>query len=222
MAEMSNNGAVSGIKNKEIKVKVVDLAGKEVGEVALDAGIFGVDIKRDIVAEVVRWQLAKRRAGTQSTLRRGDVRGTTKKCKPQKEQGTRHGDKRAPIFRKGGVTFGPKPRSYEYSLNKKIRAMGLKIALSDRFNANSLRVVEDLNVKTFKTADLQKTLDALSLKKALFVSDVINENFSRAVGNLIGFNVLPVCGLNVYSILKHHQLVITKAGLDALSKRFVA
>lgn len=202
-----------------MEYKVHDLSGGEAGVVALPSDIFGVEIKNHIVAEVVRWQLAKRRAGTQSTLHRGDVRGTTKKCKPQKEQGTRHGDKRAPIFRKGGVVFGPKPRSYEYSLNKKIKVLGLKIALSDRFNTKALTVVDNLAPKTHKTAELVPNLEKLGLKNALFVSDSFDDNFGKALGNLIGFNMIPVCGLNVFSILKHKQLVITKSGLEALKTR---
>jgi len=197
-----------------------DLKGNEKGKLDLNPSVFGVEIKKHIVAEVVRWQLAKRRAGTQSALFRSEVRGTTKKCKPQKEQGTRHGDKRAPIFRKGGVVFAPKPRDYEHSLNKKIRALGLKIALSDRYNTQSLLIIDNLNIETHKTAHLSESLEKLGLKSALFVSENFDDNFKKAASNLIGINLLPVRGLNVHSILKHKKLVITQSALDALNVRF--
>lgn len=209
-------------KDKEqtaLTYAVTNMEGSNTQVVDLNPEIFGVEIKNHIVAEVVRWQLAKRRAGTHSTLTRSEVRGTTKKCKPQKEQGTRHGDKRAPIFRKGGITHGPKPRSYEYSLNKKIKAMGLKIALSDRFNTKALIILEDTKMTAPKTAILRSMIEKMGVQKGLFVSDFFDDNFEKAMRNIPNCDVLPVLGLNVYDILKHKHLIITRSGLDALNVR---
>lgn len=182
--------------------------------------IFGVSVRKEIVAEVIRWQLAKRRSGNHSTLTHSEVRGTTKKSKPQKEQGTRHGDKRAPIFRKGGIVFGPKPRSYEYSLNKKLRSLGLRMVLSDKLQHKQLTIIDSTDLQSHKTSQTRQLLDKAGLTNALFVSDTFSDQFSKSIRNIPHINQLPVAGLNAYDLLKHKTLVITKSGIDAINKRF--
>lgn len=200
-------------------ISITNLQGEKQKDIQLNSRIFGVKINKHIVFEIVRWQLANRRQGTHSTLTRSQVRGTTKKCKPQKEQGTRHGDKRAPIFRKGGIVFGPKPRDYSYSLNKKLRKLGLSIVLSDKFNHGALKVVDSLSLSDHKTSTAKDMLKALNLTNALFISDKFNDNFSKAINNIPHINKLPVAGLNVYDMLKYKTLVITQEGIDAIVQR---
>lgn len=203
----------------EIKHSITNLENDNTSEIDLNPEIFGVHVKKQIVAELVRWQLAKRRQGTASTLTRSEVRGTTRKCKAQKEQGTRHGDKRAPIFRKGGITFGPKPRDYEYSLNKKMKKAGLKMVLADKLNHNALRIIDSTEISSYKTSIAKNFLKKLDLTNALFISDIFSDNFSKAINNIPHINKLPVVGLNAYDMLKYKILVITKTGLEAINAR---
>lgn len=203
----------------EIKHSITNLENDNTSEIDLNPEIFGVHVKKQIVAELVRWQLAKRRQGTASTLTRSEVRGTTRKCKAQKEQGTRHGDKRAPIFRKGGITFGPKPRDYEYSLNKKMKKAGLKMVLADKLNHNALRIIDSTEISSYKTSIAKNFLKKLDLTNALFISDIFSDNFSKAINNIPHINKLPVVGLNAYDMLKYKTLVITKTGLEAINAR---
>lgn len=191
-------------------------------QITLESDVFDIAVDPLIVAQVVRWQLNKKRQGTRSTLDRSEVRGTTRKCKPQKEQGTRHGDKRSPIFRKGGVAHGPIPTDFTTKLNKKVRALGLRMALADKSNHQQVIFVENLDLTSPKTKDLQMQLHTLGVEKALFVSDVFDANFLHASRNLYSINKLPVVGLNVYDILKYKQLVITRAGMKALEERFAS
>lgn len=205
-----------------IKVEIIDWTGKKVKDIDLPADIFGVDIRKDVVAEVVRYQLAKRRSGNHETKTRGDVRGTTKKCKPQKEQGTRHGDKRAPIFRKGGVVFGPHKRDHAFKLNKKLKQLGLKVALSDKVNAGTLKVFVDLKPGEAKTKWLDSKLSALQLYNALFVSEEFDAGFENALGNIPNTRAIKTAGINVYDILKHKNLVLTTSAIDKIIARFAS
>ena len=149
-----------------IKLEIIDWSGKKVKDLEVPSEIFDAPIRKDIIAEVIRYQLAKRRSGNHETKTRGDVRGTTKKSKPQKEQGTRHGDKRAPIFRKGGIVFGPHKRDHSFKLNKKLKQLGLKIALSDKVKAGALKVFADLKPVEAKTKWLNEKINTLQLSSS--------------------------------------------------------
>jgi large subunit ribosomal protein L4 len=173
------------------------------------------------MARVVHWQLAKRRAGTHKAKGMGEVSGTTKK--PYRQKGTgnaRQGSLRAPQFRKGGVVHGPVPRSYEYSLNKKVRRLGLISALSAKAAAGKLVVLENVQVgEAPKTSALVKQLRALGWNSALVVDAQVDEGFARVARNIPKVHVLPTIGANVYDILKHDVLAVTRAGVEALTVR---
>jgi large subunit ribosomal protein L4 len=170
---------------------------------------------------VVRWQRAKAQAGTHSTLGRSDVSYSTKKIYRQKGTGgARHGSRKAPIFRKGGVYKGPTPRSHAHDLPKKFRALGLKHALSSKAATGNLIVLENADMAGSKTKDLAKAAKELGWKRVLVIDGAeVNENFAKAARNIEGIDVLPSMGANVYDILKRDTLVITKAGIEALEAR---
>ena len=200
-----------------IKAKLVDGSGQSVGEVELPADIYGVKPKLGILYEVVRWQRARWRAGTACTKTRGEVRGGGRKPWPQKHTGrARQGSIRAPQWVGGGVVHGPKPRSYEFKLNKKVRRLGLKMALSSRALASRLLVAEDFPVKEKpKTKELKGFLETLGMNEALIVVPERNIILEKSADNLPKVKVLAVEGLNVYDILNHENLIVAK---DALSK----
>lgn len=204
-----------------MKLDVIKLDGTKSGEIDLDEALFGLDPRADILHRVVRWQRAKAQAGTHSTLTRGEVSYSTKKIYRQKGTGgARHGSRKAPIFRKGGVTKGPTPRSHAHDLPKQFRALGLKHALSAKAKAGELVVLDVAALANAKTADLAKAKAALGWKRTLIIDGAsIDENFAMAARNLEGFDVLPGIGANVYDILKRDVLVITKAGVEALEAR---
>lgn len=206
-----------------MKIAIVDWDNKQQGEVELNASIFGLPERKDILQRVVNWQRAKRQAGTHKTREIGDVSGTTKK--PFKQKGTgnaRQGSLRSPQMRGGAVIFGPVVRSHAHDLPKKIRALGLKTALSVKAKEGKLIVVKDAALKGPKTSDLSKKLGALSLKSVLVIDgDAVNDNFLKAARNIMYVDVLPAVGANVYDILRHDSLVITEAGLKAIEERLV-
>jgi large subunit ribosomal protein L4 len=199
-----------------MKADVVTLDAKKAGTIDLDEGLFGLPDRPDILSRVVHWQLAKRRAGTQSVKQRTQVSGTTKKFGRQKGGGSaRHGSRKSGIFIGGGKTHGAQPRSYEYALPKKIRALGLKSALSTKQNGGKLVVIEDLAVNEAKTKALAEKLS----KSALFIDTEVNDNFKLAVRNIPHMDVLPVMGANVYDILRRDTLVLTKSAVNSLTER---
>jgi large subunit ribosomal protein L4 len=204
-----------------MKLKLHTIDNKASGEVELNDAIFAVDPRKDILHRIVHWQLAKRRAGTHSTLERGEVSGTTKK--PFKQKGTgnaRQGSLKGPHQYGGGVAFGPKPRSYAYSLPKKVRALGLKMALSAKAAENNLVILKDAALKTAKTKDFAKTTASFGWKSALIIeAETVNENLLKASANLVKIDALPVIGANVYDILNHETLVITESALKKLEER---
>ena len=205
-----------------MKVKVQKLDGKAAGDVELNDAVFGVTPREDILHRVVTWQLWNRRATARPTRERSDVARTGKKWGRQKGGGTaRHGDRAAPIFVGGGKAHGAKKRDFESSLNKKIRALGLKMALSSKAS-NGLVVVDSLELKDAKTQALKGTFDknGWSGKVLVIDGDSVDSSFARAAGNLPGVNVLPAVGANVYDILKHDTLVLTKAAVEKLEARF--
>jgi large subunit ribosomal protein L4 len=204
-----------------LKAKVIDLANKAAGDVDLDEGVFGLPVRKDILHRVVVWQLAKRQAGTHNTKGISEIRGTT--AKPWKQKGTgraRQGSLRSPQFRGGAVIFGPKPRSHAFALQKKVRKLGLKTALSAKQAEGKLVVLKDVTLKSPKTADLVKSLAALGWTKPLVIAgSEVDENFARAASNIPYVDVLPHEGANVYDILRHDTLVVTKEALEALEAR---
>lgn len=205
-----------------MKVKVQTLDAKAGGEVDLNETVFGVEPRADILHRVVTWQLEKRRAPARATRERSDVARTGKKFGRQKGGGTaRHGDRAAPVFIGGGKAHGARARTFGHSLNKKIRALGLKMALSAKAKDGSLIVLDNLDVQDGKTKVLSGQLEKLGLTKALFIDgDAINISFAKASSNLVGIDVLPAIGANVYDILKADSLVLTRAAVEKLEARF--
>ncbi len=205
-----------------MKVDVKTLDAQSAGEVELNDAVFGVEPRADILHRVVLWQLEKRRAPASATRERSDVARTGKKFGRQKGGGTaRHGDRRAPIFIGGGKAHGQRARTFGHDLNKKVRALGLKMALSTKAKAGQLTVIENLDVKDGKTRELAGNLAKLNLGRALFIDgDAVNISFAKASGNLIGVDVLPAVGANVYDILRADTLVLTRAAIEKLEARF--
>jgi large subunit ribosomal protein L4 len=204
-----------------MKLDVISLDAGKAGSVDLDEAIFGLEPRADILHRVVRWQRAKAQAGTHSTLTRAEVSYSTKKIYRQKGTGgARHGSKKVPTFRHGGVAKGPQPRSHAHDLPKKFRALGLRHALSAKAQAGELIILDAATMAEGKTAHLAKAAKELGWKRVLIIDGAeINENFARAARNIEGIDVLPSIGANVYDILKRDQLVITKAGVEALEAR---
>lgn len=203
------------------KVPVITLDNAPAGEIELPEALFGAEPRADILARVVHWQLARRRAGTHKTKGMGEVSGTTKK--PYRQKGTgnaRQGSLRAPQFRKGGVVHGPVVRSHEYSLNKKVRRLGLIHALSAKAAEGKLVVLDAAAANgEAKTSAIAAKLKALGWSSALVVDASVDEGFARVTRNLPKVNVLPTVGANVYDILQHDVLAVTRAGVAALEAR---
>ncbi|MEM9428615.1 MAG: 50S ribosomal protein L4 [Pseudomonadota bacterium] len=204
-----------------MKADVITLAKDGAGEIDLADEVFGLEPRRDILHRVVRYQLAKRQQGTHKVKTRRETSYSTKKIYRQKGTGgARHGDRNAPIFRKGGVYKGPTPRSHAHELNKKFRKLGLRHALSAKAGAGELVVLDTAEMAEPKTAPLAKAVKALGWKNALVIDGpAVNENFAVAARNIDGLDVLPSQGANVYDILKANTLVLTKAGVEALEAR---
>ncbi|MEO0465674.1 MAG: 50S ribosomal protein L4 [Pseudomonadota bacterium] len=205
----------------ELSVKTLD--GKSAGKAKLDDAIFGIEeIRGDILQRTVRWQLAKRQAGTHKTQTRSEVSVTTKKFVRQKGSGgARHGSRNAPIFVGGGVAHGPRVRSHAHDLPKKVRKLALAHALSSKVKDGSLIVLDDAKADTPKTKELAEKLKGLELDNALIIGGVqIDENFARAARNIPNIDVLPVAGLNVYDILRRGKLVVTKDAIEGIYARF--
>ena len=205
-----------------MKIDVTTFEGGQAGSLDLDDAIFGLEPRPDLLQRCVRWQLAKRRAGTHKTKGRSDINRTKKKLYKQKGTGNaRHGAASAPQFRGGGRAFGPVVRSHEHDLPKKVRALALKHALSAKARDASLIVVDDVRLSDPKTKALKDTFGKLGLANALIIAGAeVDENFGRAARNLPNIDVLPVQGINVYDILRREKLVLTKAAVDALEARF--
>ena len=205
-----------------MKVKVQKIDGKAAGDLELNDAVFGVEPRADILHRVVTWQLENRRGTARPTRERSDVARTGKKFGRQKGGGTaRHGDRSAPIFIGGGKAHGARKRDFEQSLNKKLRALGLKMALSSKAKAG-LVVVDSLDLKDAKTKVLKGHFDKAGFAGKVLVIDgeSVNEGFRKAAGNLPGVNVLPAMGANVYDILNHDTLVLTKDAVAKLEARF--
>ena len=203
-----------------MKTDVLTLDGGKNGSVDLDDEIFGLEPRTDILHRVVRWQRNNAQQGTHKVKTRSETSYSTKKIYRQKGTGgARHGDRNAPIFRKGGIYKGPTPRSHGHDLPKKFRKLGLKHALSAKVKEGSLVIIESAESEG-KTNALAKQVKALGWKRALIIDGAaVNEGFAKAAANIDGLDVLPSIGANVYDILKRDTLVITKAGVEALEAR---
>ena len=204
-----------------MKLDVIKLDAKKAGSIDLDDEIFGLEPRADILHRVVRWQRNKAQAGTHKVKTRSETSYSTKKIYRQKGTGgARHGDRNAPIFRKGGIYKGPTPRSHGHELTKKFRKLGLKHALSAKQAEGNLVIIDAATAAEPKTAALAKQLKDLGWKRALVIDGpALDENFARAASNIDTVDLLPSQGANVYDILKSDTLVITKAGVEALEAR---
>jgi len=206
-----------------MKIKLHNLDGSEgSSDIELSDAVFGVEPRADILHRVVTWQLENRRGTARAARERSDVARTGKKLGNQKGGGTaRHGDRAAPIFIGGGKAHGPRKRDFDVSLNKKIRALGLKMALSSKAQGG-LVIVDTLDLADAKTKALGLQLAQANWGRKVLVvdGDAVNEGFARAARNLVGVNVMPAMGANVYDILKHDTLVLTRAAVEKLEARF--
>ena len=204
-----------------MKLTVRDLDNKEVGDIELADEVFGLPVRGDILARVVNWQLAKRRAGTHKAKGISDISGTT--AKPYKQKGTgraRQGSRRSPQFRGGAVIFGPVVRSHEYSLQKKVRRLGLKTALSAKQAEGKLVVIDSATVKEPKTKALRAQFEALGWGSVLIIDGAaVDAGFAKAARNLPLVDLLPSVGANVYDILRRDTLVLTREAVEQLEAR---
>lgn len=206
-----------------MELAVKTLAGESAGNIQLDDAIFGIEeIRGDILQRTVRWQLARRQAGTHKVKSRSEVSRTTKKSIRQKGSGgARHGSRNAPIFVGGGIAHGPRVRSHAHDLPKKIRKMALAHALSSKVKESSVVVLDKAELDAPKTRELVQAFKGLGIENALIISGVeVNENFARAARNIPNIDVLPVAGLNVYDILRRRTLVITRDAAEGIKARF--
>jgi large subunit ribosomal protein L4 len=205
-----------------MKLDVTSLDGASGGSIELSDAVFGLKPRADLIARMVQWQLAKRRAGSAKTLGRADIARTGKKMYKQKGTGgARHGSARVPQFRGGGRAMGPVVRSFEHDLPQKVRALAMRHALSAKAQAGELIVWSDANLGEAKTKVLRESFKKNALANVLIVDGAqVNENFALAARNLPKVDVLPVQGANVYDIMRRGTLVLTKAAVEALEARF--
>ena len=204
-----------------MQVEIFNLDGKSVGKANLSDGIFGIDPRADILHRVVTWQRANARAGTHAVKTVSDVAGSGKKAFKQKKTGNaREGERYNVHMRGGGVVHGPVVRDHNIDLPKKIRALGLKMALSSKVKEGALIVIDTEKMKEAKTSTLAKQLKKLKIESALFVgAETIDTNFKKSAANIINVDVLPTIGLNVLDILKHDKLVLTADAVKAVEAR---
>lgn len=204
-----------------MKCDIVNLDNQSVGSIELADSVFGAEVRADILSRVVNWQLVNRRAGTHKTKTIAEVSGTTKK--PYKQKGTgnaRQGSLRATQFRGGGISFGPVVRSHAQDLPKKIRRLGMRCALSVKAQNGKLIVVDELKLPEVKTKELLAKMNKLGVESALFVGGAeLDNNFNLAARNIVGVDVLPQQGANVYDILRRDTLVLTKEAAENLEAR---
>ena len=205
-----------------MELKITTLEGKAGEAIQLSDEIFGLDPRPDLLQRCVRWQLAKRRAGTHKVKNRAEIHRTGKKMYAQKGTGgARHGSARANLFRGGGRSFGPVVRSHEHGLPKKVRALALRHALSAKAKDGGLIILDSATMKDAKTKALAGHFEKLGLANALIIDGAqVDAGFASAARNIPNIDVLPVQGINVYDILRRQKLVLTRAALDALEARF--
>jgi large subunit ribosomal protein L4 len=206
-----------------MQVEVLNWDNQVVETKELDEAIFAVATRKDVIQRVVQWQRAKAQAGTHSTKTRENVSGSTRKIYAQKGGGrARHGSIKAPIFVGGGITFGPLVRSHAFSLNKKVRDLGLKSALSTKLREGNIIFIDSLDIGECKTSAMVKKLNSIGInnkEKVLMVDSLISNDLKLSSGNLHKVDVLPVIGLNVLDIVNHHKLIISKSAIDNIQTR---
>lgn len=204
-----------------MQLPVRDWDNRETGSIELSDGVFGGDVRRDLLTRVVNWQRAKKRGGNHKVKERSEIARSKSKIYRQKGTGrARHGAATANVFRGGGVVHGPRVRSHAYKLPKKVRAAGLRAALASKTQAGKLVVVEDLALESGRTRDLAKRLREMEVGSALVVGgETVDENFRRAAANIVGIDVLPRIGANVYDILRRDVLVLTREAAAHLEER---
>jgi large subunit ribosomal protein L4 len=203
-----------------MKAKVLNLDNKASGEIDLSDAIFGLEPRADLIQRVVVWQLAKRRAGTHKVLTRGEINRTKKKVYKQKGTGqARHGARSAPLFVGGAKAMGPVQHSHEFDLPKKVRALGLKHALSSKAKDGAIVVLDEAKANAIKTGDLAKRFGKLGVESALVVDGAFEKNFALSARNLVGVSLVPAAGLNVYDIMRRDKLVLTTAAIKAIEER---
>jgi len=203
-----------------VKAKVLNLDASDAGEIELNDSIFGLEPRKDLLQRVVVWQLAKRRAGTHKVQTRGEINRTKKKLYKQKGTGqARHGARSAPLFVGGAKAMGPVQHSHEFSLPKKVRALGLKHALSAKMRDGSLVVLGAAKSDAIKTKALAEHFGKLGVISALVVDGEFDKNFSLSARNLAGLALVPAAGLNVYDILRRDKLVLTTAAVKLIEER---
>ncbi len=204
-----------------MKAPVISLDNKSVGDIELDDNVFGAPVRPDILSRTVNWQLAKRQSGNHKVKERTEVSGTSKK--PFRQKGTggaRQGSLRSPQMRGGGVVFGPRVRSHEFSLPKKVRKLALRYALSAKQADGKLIIVDAATLGSAKTSMLAKQIGKLGWGTTLVIDGAqVDANFARAARNIIGLDVLPQIGANVYDILRRETLVLTKDAVQQLQER---
>jgi len=205
-----------------MKLDVKTLEAAAAGSVDVSDAIFGLEPRADILHRVVQWQLNKRQQGTHQAKSRGEINRTTKKLGNQKGGGgARHGSRKAGIFVGGGKAFGPRFRSHETALNKKVRALGLRHAISSKVKTSELIILDKAELKAAKTKDVKAVFEKLNLTNALIIDGAaVNEGFAKAARAVHNIDVLPIQGINVYDILRRKNLVLTKAAVEALEARF--
>ena len=203
--------------------EVYNIKKEKVGEIELNDLIFGVEINPHLIHEVVRMQRANKRAGNACTKTRGEVRGGG--AKPWRQKGTgraRAGSRRSPIWRGGGTIFGPKPRDYSYKLPKKVRRLGMRMALSSRLAEENLMVLDAFEMEEIKTKKFIDVMNNLNVENALIVVPDASENLSKSSRNVPGFKVMPAIGLNVYDILLHKNIILLQPCLNQLEERLLS
>ncbi len=204
-------------------VNVYNTNNEKVGEIGLNEKVFDLEVKEHLLHDVVRMQRAAKRAGTACTKTRVEVRGSG--AKPWRQKGTgraRAGSKRSPIWRGGGVTFGPKPRDYSFKLNRKVKKQALAMAMSARFQEGNLIVLDEFTLDEIKTKNFVNIMNTLEIDNGLIVVDGTNDNLQKSSRNVNGFKILPTEGLNVYDILLHKKLVLLQPVVESLEKRLVS
>jgi large subunit ribosomal protein L4 len=203
-----------------MKTKVLNLDNKSAGDVELNDAIFGLEPRQDLIQRVVVWQLAKRRSGQHKVLTRGEVNRTKHRVGKQKGGGTaRHGARSAPLFVGGAKAMGPVSHSHEFDLPKKVKALGLKHALSSKAKSGSIVILDEAKTKDIKTGALAKQFTGLGVGKALVIDAEFDKNFQLSARNLADVALLPMAGINVYDIMKSDKLVLTTAAVKAIEAR---
>lgn len=204
-------------------VDIYNIKNEKVGEIGLNEKVFDLEVKEYLLHDVVRMQRAAKRAGTACTKTRVEVRGGG--AKPWRQKGTgraRAGSRNSPIWRGGGVTFGPKPRDFSFKLNKKVKKQALAMAMSARLQEGNLLVLDEITMEAIKTKDFVGIMSTFDLDNCLIVIDGANENLEKSSRNVNGFKVLPAEGVNVYDILLHKKLMLVQPVIESLEKRCLA